>query len=234
MKASGASGFSPRGPACLVAQPAFTPRERALIARLRDPFAVQAWLNTLPYNWEPDGETARTFRGVVRTGTAHCLEAALSAATILEQHGYPPLLVDIESTDRLDHVLYVWQAPDGRWGSVARSRCPGLHGRRPVFADLKSLCISYQAPFIDATGRVKGYGLLDLRTLGSRWRLNPGNARHVERALTDHPHKRLPTPEADYRYWKGRFDAWWQAQGRPEHAWPVHYPAAQRKQWLWP
>jgi hypothetical protein len=50
---------------------------------------VQQWLNHLPYNAEQDGETLRGFRGVVRTGTAHCLEAALSAATILEQHRYP-------------------------------------------------------------------------------------------------------------------------------------------------
>ena len=55
-----------------------------LIARLRDPRAVQAYLNALRYNQEPGGRaTLRSFRGVVREGCAHCLEAALFAALYL-------------------------------------------------------------------------------------------------------------------------------------------------------
>ena len=76
---------------------------------------MQQWLNHLPYNAEQDGETLRGFRGVVRTGTAHCLEAALSAATILEQHRYPPLVLSFESIDLLDHVIFVYRTASG-WG----------------------------------------------------------------------------------------------------------------------
>src|SRR5437879_2639295 len=50
-----------------------TAAERAVIAAHRTPIAVQRWLNALPYNTEKHGETLRGFRGVVRTGTAHCL-----------------------------------------------------------------------------------------------------------------------------------------------------------------
>ena len=77
----------------------FTRAELALVTRLRTPAAVQAWLNALPYNAESGGETLRTFRGVVARGTAHCLEAALFAAVTLEQHGYPPLLMSLESVE---------------------------------------------------------------------------------------------------------------------------------------
>ncbi|HEY9467413.1 MAG TPA: hypothetical protein VIR54_30185, partial [Vicinamibacterales bacterium] len=91
-----------------------------MIDRLRTPLAVQQWLNALPYNTEKDGETLRSFRGVIRSGTAHCLEAALSAAAIMEQHGYPPLVLSFESIDLLDHVIFVYRARTG-WGSVARS-----------------------------------------------------------------------------------------------------------------
>ena len=217
-----------------MAQPPFTPVERRLVRRLDDPFKVQAWLNTRPYNWERRGETARTLRGVVRTGTAHCMEAALCAATILEQHGHPPMLVDIESTDRLDHVLFVWQAPDGRWGSVARSRCTGLHGRKPVFRDLRSLVTSYVAPFIDTTGRVKGYGLLDLRDLDVDWRLSRRHVWEVEDALNANRHHPLPTPEREFRKWKARFGAWWEANGRPAHEWPVFADYPRKETWLAP
>jgi hypothetical protein len=209
----------------------FRPSEWRVVERLRDPLAVQRWLNSLPYNWQRHGETARTFRGVVERGRAQCLEAATAGATILEQHGYSPTIVDIESVDELDHVIFVYRR-GGKWGSVARSRCVGLHGRRPVYSSLEALVRSYVAPFIDQTGRVKGYGLLDLDTLDAPWRLGKGNVWAVEQALYDNDHMALPTPEAVYRKWKVRFDAWWLANGKPEHRWPDFYP--DRRKWTAP
>src|SRR4029078_4718413 len=101
--------------------------ERRVVRKLRTPAAGQRLLNDLPYNTEPAGYTMRGFRGVVRTRTVHCLEATLFAATVLEQQGYPPLILGFESIDLLDHVIYVYRTSTG-WGSVARSRDPGLHG----------------------------------------------------------------------------------------------------------
>jgi hypothetical protein len=158
---------------------------------MKSPLAVQRFLNRLPYNTEPPPgrATLRSFRGVVRTGTAHCLEAALTAAVILEQHGYRPLLMSLESIDELDHVLFVYRARGG-WGSVARSRDPGLHGRRPVFRSARHLALSYFDPYIDTTGCVKAYGLADLRDLGTYdWRLSARNVWKVERFLLDLPHR---------------------------------------------
>jgi hypothetical protein len=152
---------------------------------------VQEWLNDLPYNTEPGGETLRSFRGVVRTGTAHCLEAALAAAVVLEQHRFPPLVLSFESIDLLDHVIFVYRGPDG-WGSVARSRDPGLHGRRPMFATPRALALSYFEGYIDFTGRIKAYAVVDLRVLGSYdWRLADQNIWKVERLLLDWPHRRI-------------------------------------------
>jgi len=171
--------------------PAFTPRERRLISQLRTPDAVQRYLNSLPYNTEPPPGRAllRSFRGVVRHHTAHCLEAATSAAVILEQHGYPPTVMSLESIDGLDHVVFVYRRR-GRWGSVARSRDPGLHGRRPVFRSLRDLALSYVDPFVDATGCIKAYGAVDLRVLGTYdWRLSTTNVWKVARLLYEIPHR---------------------------------------------
>src|SRR6478736_292812 len=91
---------------------AFTAAERRAIARMSTPARAQAFVDALPYNTEPppDPTTLRTFRGVIRTGTAHCLEAALTVAVALEQHSYPPLVMSLESIDGLDHVIFVYQA----------------------------------------------------------------------------------------------------------------------------
>lgn len=180
------------------ASAAFTAGERALVARLRTPRAVQRWLRSLPYNWERGGETLRSFRGVVRRRTAHCLEAALAAACLLEQHGYPPLLLSFESQDGLDHVLFAFRA-GGRWGAVARSRDPGLHGRKPMFASARRLAASYMDAYVDLTGRVTAYAVADLRELGGYdWRLSAGNVWKVERWLIDYPHRALPMSERRY------------------------------------
>jgi len=193
------AGGRPPGPT------AFTPTERALLAALRTPRAVQRWLRALPYNHERRGETLRTFRGVVRRRTAHCLEAALFAAVVLEQHGYPPLLLSFESIDKLDHVIFVFRGADG-WGSVARSRDPGLHGRRPVFQTPRQLAASYMDAYVDMTGRVTGFAVADLRELGHYdWRLRAGNVWKVERWLIDYPHRPLGMSDARYRWLHERY-----------------------------
>ena len=183
----------------------FTAAERRVIDRLRTPLAVQRWLNALPYNNEKGGETLRSFRGVVRRGTAHCLEAALSAAVIMEQHRYPPLVLSFESIDLLDHVIFVYRTATG-WGSVARSRDPGLHGRKPVFATPRALALSYWDEYIDFTGRVKGYAVVDLRVLGDYdWRLSETNVWKVERMLLEWPHRKIPPAPARERHWRRRY-----------------------------
>src|SRR6476620_7070997 len=161
----------------------FTPAERRLIQRLRTPTAVQRFLNRLPYNTETGGDTLRSFRQGVGRGTAHCLEAALFAACVLEQHGYPPLLMGLESVDGLGHALLIYRHR-GKWGAVARSRDPGLQGRKPVFRSPRALAESYFDPYIDYTGCVTGYAVTHLREMGSYdWRFSRRNVWAVENML---------------------------------------------------
>ncbi|MGE3955796.1 MAG: hypothetical protein AB7H96_03685 [Vicinamibacterales bacterium] len=186
----------------------FTPRERRLIARLKTPALVQSYLNRLPYNYERHGETLRGFRGVVRHGQAHCLEAALFAATVLEQHGFPPLVISFESADKLDHVIYVYRE-QGRWGSIARSRDPGLNGRLPVFRSARALAASYVDPYVDHTGRVLGFAVVHVaEQMGDYdWRLSVRNVWKVEQMLIDYPHQRLGMSNARYGRFLARYKA---------------------------
>lgn len=178
---------------------AFLPGERSLIRSLRTPYRVQRWLRSLTYNRETGGETLRSFREVVRRRRAHCLEAAVVAAVILEQHGYPPLLLSFESVDRLDHVLFLFRQGD-KWGSVARSRDEGLHGRRPVFGNPRRLALSYFDPYVDLTGRINAYAVVNLNWLGKYdWRFSHRNMWKVEKYLVDYRHKPIYSSESRYQ-----------------------------------
>lgn len=205
----------------------FTRAERAFIEQHRTPGQVQKYLNRLPYNGEAQGETLRSFRSVLRLGTAHCLEAALTAAVILEQHGYPPLLLDLASADKLDHVLFLYQR-NGLWGTVARSRDPGLHGRKPVFPSVRKVVESYAEPYVDYTGRIVGYAVANLEDLGSYdWRLSDLNLWKVEYYLNAIPHHRFHTAETIYRRWLNRYLAY--RKRYPDRK-PLFYP--NRDTWM--
>jgi hypothetical protein len=185
-----------------------TRSERRLVAELRTPAQVQRWLRAIDYN-KADG-TMRSFRGVLRHKSAHCLEGALAATFLLEHHGYPPLLLDLESADGIDHVVFVYQARDGRWGAVGKSRYPALMGRKPVYRSLRDLAWSYVDPFVDRTGRVTGWGTYDLREHrgGPDWRYDPGNVWRIERTLIEMPHKKMRASAARHARWKRRYLAW--------------------------
>jgi hypothetical protein len=197
-----------------------------LIARLRTPSDVQRHLNQLPYNTEPGRETLRSFRQVVRHRMAHCAEAALFAACVLEQHGYPPLVMSFESEDFLDHVLFVYRQR-GRWGTIARSRDPGLHGRKPKFRSVRALAMSYIDEYVDATGCIEGYAYVDLRKLpGINWRFSEKNLWRLQQALIDLPHKRIRVPRRRLKRMRSKYLAYREAHGGKK---PLFYRG--RKNW---
>lgn len=137
------------------------------------PERVQAFLDTLAYNWEADGvATLRSLRRVLRDRTAHCLEGAVAAAAILGHHGYPAWMLYLDALD-ICHAtfLYCKRDPQGRrrWGTVAMSRDANLRARPPIYPTLHDLAMSY-FPFYynDVTGdrgdlTLRGYSLIDLR-----------------------------------------------------------------------
>jgi hypothetical protein len=183
----------------------FTTAEWKLIERLNTPLRVQRYFSSLPYNWEKNGGTVRSFRELLKRREAHCLEAAVGAAVILEQHGYPPLLLSLESQDLLDHVVYVFKQ-NGRWGSIARSRDAGLHGRKAVYRSLRELALSYFDPFVDFTGRLKGYGVTNLYDLGKYdWRFSPRRMTRIENHLRAIPHKPIHSSNRRYEKLLARF-----------------------------
>ena len=185
-------------PVAIPSRKDFTRREWETIQSNRTPEQVQRFLRTIRYNRELEGATCYSFRRVLQQNRAHCLEGALVAAVILEQHGFPPVFVSIESQDKLDHVLLLFKR-NGRFGSVARSRDIGLHGRKAVFRTVRDLVMSYVDTYVDKSGRITGYGVANLYELGDYdWRFSTRNVWKVERRLQEIPHRAIKS--SDLRY----------------------------------
>jgi hypothetical protein len=181
----------------------FTSEEWRLIRRLQTPLEVQRYLMKVPYNRPM--KTCLSFRGVVTQNRAYCLEGAIFAAAVLEQHGYPPLIVSMESKDKLDHVLFLFRE-QGLYGAVARSRDLGLHGRKPVFKRVRDLVMSYFDPYIDSTGRITGYAVANLWNLDNYdWRLSERGIWRVERYLQEIPHQTIQSSDRRYQKWLRRY-----------------------------
>lgn len=123
--------------------PALTREERRILRALDTPRKVQDFLNAVPINREPEGDTCLSPRRVLRERRAHCIEGAMLAALALRFHGRPPLIVDLEAVpDDQDHVIAVFRK-DGHWGAISKTNHPVLRYREPVYRTLRELVMSY-------------------------------------------------------------------------------------------
>jgi len=119
-----------------------TPAEFAVLRRLDTPRKIQAYLYALKQNFEPDGDTCRPVREVLRLKRAHCIEGAMLAACALWVHGEPPLLLDMRARRDYDHVVALFRR-HGRWGAISKTNGIGLRWRDPVYRTLRELAMSY-------------------------------------------------------------------------------------------
>jgi hypothetical protein len=118
-------------------------KEMRVLKSLKTAERIQRFVDTeIAYNKEPDGDTIRSPRRVLRDEVAHCFEGALLGAAALRVQGYPPLLLDLEAERDDDHVLAIFKQK-GCWGAIAKSNYSGLRFREPVYRSLRELVMSY-------------------------------------------------------------------------------------------
>jgi hypothetical protein len=120
-----------------------TPAERRLFARLDAPQNIQDWLDRLPVNFEPDGDTVMSPRRMLQARAAHCAEGALFAAAVMMFHRKPVWLVDLRArpTDH-DHVVAVFRER-GLWGAISKTNHSILRWRDPIYKSVRELAMSY-------------------------------------------------------------------------------------------
>lgn len=113
--------------------------EKAVIKKLSSPFKIQQFLDSIPYSTEP---RYRCPRAVLKDRKAHCFDGAVFAAAMLEQIGFPPLIVDMQAVRDDDHVIAIFKK-NGFFGAVAKSNFAGLRFREPLYKNLRELVMSY-------------------------------------------------------------------------------------------
>jgi hypothetical protein len=76
-----------------------------------------------------------------------------------------------------------------------------------MFATPRALALSYFDPYIDFTGRITAYAVVDLRaTMGTYdWRLAETNVWKVERMLLDYPHRPIASSDRKVARWRARY-----------------------------
>ncbi len=129
------------------------PLERDLLRKLSTPQKIQDYLDTLPINFELQGETYMSPRRVIEEKSAHCFEGALLAAAALAYYGQPPLLMDFQTvpTDE-DHVITLFKQ-FGRWGAISKTNHSILRYRDPVYESPRELAMSYFHEYLEWNGK---------------------------------------------------------------------------------
>ena len=120
-----------------------SPAEQRLFARLDTPQKLQTFIDRLPANFEPDGDTIMSPRRLMKARVAHCAEGALFAAAVLAFHGKPAWLMDIQSlpSDH-DHVVTLFKER-GLWGAISKTNHAILRWRDPIYRSPRELAMSY-------------------------------------------------------------------------------------------
>lgn len=171
--------------------------EFSCFKKLNTPAKIQDFLNTIPFNFEPHGSTCRSPRKVLADNTAHCLEGALFAASVLWYHGQQPLLLDLETpTNDTDHVVALFKQ-DNHWGAISKTNHAVLRYRDPVYKTPRELVMSYfNEYFIDSgykTLRRYSRKPFDMLQFEDEWLTSNRDMWNIEDEIIRSPHETILT-----------------------------------------
>jgi hypothetical protein len=130
----------------------FTAKEKAFLKTLDTPEKIQGFLDALPVNFEPEGDTCISPLRVLRERRAHCIEAAMFAAMTLRLHGHKPFILDLTANNKDDdHVIALFRR-NGCWGAIAKSNHHCLGYRDPVYRSIRELVMSFFHEYLNRAG----------------------------------------------------------------------------------
>jgi len=169
-----------------------TPAEHRLFARLDTPQKIQDFVDRLPANFEPDGDTVMSPRRTLQTRVAHCAEGALFAAAVLAFHGKPVWLMDLQAlpSDH-DHIVALFQER-GLWGAISKTNHAILRWRDPIYLSARELAMTYAHEYCLPSGKKsmltfsRPFSLA--RFAPERWVIAPDDLHWLMDELDNSPH----------------------------------------------
>jgi hypothetical protein len=171
--------------------PGLKVKEFQVFRKLNTPSKIQDFLNEIPINFEPTGDTCRSPLMVLRDRRAHCIEGALLAAAALWYHGEKPILMDLRTTKHdHDHVVALFRKK-GRWGAVSKTNHVVLRYRDPVFRTVRELAMSYFSEYYTDDGKksLRSHsGPFSLLGYDPAWLTADFDLWDIVEALDDSPH----------------------------------------------
>jgi hypothetical protein len=177
-----------------------TPAETRLFARLTTPQKIQTYVDKLPANFEPDGDTLMSPRRMMKARVAHCAEGAMFAAAVLAFHGKDAWLMDIRSlpSDH-DHIVTLFKQ-HGLWGAISKTNHAILRWRDPIYRTPRELAMSYAHEYCLPGGKKsmlefsRPFSLT--RFAAKRWVIAEEELHWLMDKLDDAPHVPVAPPTA--------------------------------------
>ncbi len=150
-----------------------TKKEEKILRKLNSPRKIQDFLNKIPINFEPEGDTCFSPRKVLRENRCHCIEGAMLGALCLKLQGKKALVVDLTATSHdFDHVIAVFKE-NGKYGCISKTNHAVLRYREPIYKSIRELVMSFFHEYFDDKGRknLRSYSLpVDLfQKFGVEW-----------------------------------------------------------------
>ncbi len=125
----------------------------ALFKKLNSPAKIQDFLNTIPFNFETNGDTCKSPLRTLTEHSAQCMEGAMLAAAILWYHGERPLILDLRTNKHdFDHVVTLFTR-NGLWGAISKTNHAVLRYRDPVYTSVRELVMSYFHEYFTDDGK---------------------------------------------------------------------------------
>lgn len=150
-----------------------TQQEEKFFRSLSTPQKIQDFLDSIPFNFEENGETCFSPKMVLRERKANCIEGGMLAAYALSLQGERPYILNlkVESPDD-DHVVALFKQ-NGLWGAISKTNHAVLRYRDPVYRTVRELAMSYfHEYFLAESGKKTMVGFsrpISMNRFGVNW-----------------------------------------------------------------
>ena len=150
-----------------------TKDELLVFKKLNTPAKIQDFLESIPFNYEKNGETCMSPLRVLQNKKAHCIEGALFAGVALLLNGEDAIVVNLKvSKGDDDHIVTLYKR-NGYFGAISKTNHNVLRFRDPVYKTVRELVMTYfHEYFLTSNGKktLLGYSKpINLKKFGTGW-----------------------------------------------------------------